>query len=82
MDKSEILNKLKKIVASVKDIDIGELEFVTDETTIKDDLGLNSIGVLYVVIAIEREFDISMQDADVSTFITVGDVVDFIYENY
>lgn len=81
MEKSEILEKLKEIVANVKDIDVKELDFVTDETTVKDDLGLNSIGVLYVVIAIERDFDVDMQDADVSRFTTVGDVVDFIYDN-
>ena len=81
MEKSEILEKLKEIVANVKDIDVKELDFVTDETTVKDDLGLNSIGVLYVVIAIERQFDVDMQDADVSRFTTVGDVVDFIYDN-
>ena len=81
MEKSEILEKLKEIVANVKDIGVNELDFVTDGTTIKDDLGLNSIGVLYVVVAIEKQFDVDMQDADVSRFATVGDVVDFIYDN-
>ena len=81
MNRKEILDKLKEIVASVKDIAVEELDFVTDETTIKDDLGLNSIGVLYVVVAIENKFDITMQDADVGQFVTVGNVVDFIEEN-
>ena len=54
MDRTEILCELKKIFASVKDVDIKELDFVDENTSIKDDLGLNSIGVLYIVVAIER----------------------------
>ena len=81
MEKIEIFDKLKEIVASVKDIDVKELDFLTEDSTIKEDLGLNSIGVLYVVVAIEKQFDVDMRDADVNNFVKVGDVVDFVYDN-
>ena len=80
MDRTEILCELKKIFASVKDVDIKELDFVDENTSIKDDLGLNSIGVLYIVVAIERQFDIDMQSVEAEKFVTVGDVVDFLSE--
>ena len=80
MDRAEILDKLKKIFAEVKDVDVKELDFVDESTSIKDQLGLNSIGVLYIVVAIEKQFDIDMQSGETDRFVTVGDVVDFLCE--
>ncbi|MBP5177716.1 MAG: acyl carrier protein [Clostridia bacterium] len=82
MKRNEILTKLKDIVAAVKGVDAVALDFVTEDTTIKEDLGLNSIGVLYVVVAIEKAFGVDMQSGDYGDFETVADVVDHIEEQF
>ena len=44
-----------------------------------EDLGLNSVNVLYLVIAIEEVFNIRFDDdTGVDTFKTVGDAADYI----
>ena len=42
------------------------------------DLGLNSVGVLYIVIAIEEFFGIEFENVGFGDFATIGDVVDYI----
>lgn len=80
MNRTEIFNKLKEIIKAT----IGESQKINDCTesdSLTDDLGLNSIGILYVVIAIEDAFNISFEDVGFNDFKTVGSVVDFIIEN-
>ena len=80
MNRTEIFNKLKEIIKAT----IGEspkINNCTESDSLTDDLGLNSIGILYVVIAIEDAFNISFEDVGFNDFKTVGSVVDFIIEN-
>lgn len=77
----EILNNLKKVVANVKGVELSTLDNVDENTKIREDLGLNSIGVLYVVFAIEQEFSIRFNELNFDSFITVGDVLNYIKQN-
>lgn len=79
--RDEVLNKLKELVANVKGVDIAELGFVNENTKIREDLGLNSVGVLYIVFAIEQEFNFRFEQLDFNSFNTVGDVLNYIEEN-
>lgn len=58
-----------------------DLSKVTYENDIVRDLGINSVGVLYMAIAIEKVFNVDMTQTSVTSFNTVGDVVSFIEEN-
>ncbi len=78
---NEILNNLKKVVADVKGVEISTLDNVNENTKIREDLGLNSIGVLYVVFAIEKEFNIRFNELNFDSFITVSDVLNYIKQN-
>lgn len=78
---NEILEKLKVVVSNIKGVSLKDLEFVDETTRIKEDLGLNSIGVLYTVFAIERTFNITFEDLDFDSFQTVGDVIKYIEKN-
>jgi acyl carrier protein len=51
-----------------------------EASSLVTDLGLNSVGILYIVIAIEEEFSIEFENVGFSDFKTVGDVVDYIEE--
>ena len=57
------------------ELDVASL---TEQSNLVTDLGLSSVGVLYVVIAIEEFFDIRFDDVGFADFKTVGDVIDYI----
>ena len=76
MDKKEILEKLGGIFQLV----MGDApDFAGNENAnLVDDLGLNSVGILYLVIAIEESFGIRFDDVGTSDLKTVAQVVDYI----
>ena len=55
-----------------------DLSTLTEASHLVNDLGLSSVGVLYVVIAIEEFFSIQFDDVGFADFKTIGDVVDYI----
>lgn len=55
-----------------------DLDSLSEASSLVTDLGLNSVGILYIVIAIEEEFSIEFENVGFSDFKTVGDVVDYI----
>ena len=78
MSRSEITEKLidvMKMAAPSSGIDIDKL---TENASLVTDLGLTSVGVLYIVIAIEEFFDIRFDDVGFADFKTIGDVIDYI----
>lgn len=80
MTKEKIIEKLKDIFKLVIHNNV-DLSKVTLETNIIKDLGVNSVGLVYLVIGIEEMFEVDMSEVTFNTFETVGDVVDFIKEN-
>ena len=77
MNRNDILEKLKGIFKIVVNNGV-DVNSVTEESNIALDLGVNSIGQLYMAIAIEKEFDVDMSEVAPSTFKTVSDVIDYI----
>lgn len=73
-----IFEKVRKLIAEQLDIDIDE---VTAESVITEDLGADSLDVVDLVMTFEDEFGIEIPDDAVETIKTVGDIVKFIEEN-
>ncbi len=48
---------------------------ITPEASLREDIGINSIGLLYMAMAVEEEFGIKFTNEDFSTIQTVGDVI-------
>ncbi len=80
MEKSDILKKVIEIYKVIIDENIDE-SMIKLETKIKEELGLNSVGMLYIIVAIEEQFDVVLHDQSIEKFVTIGDVVDYIYNN-
>jgi len=77
MEQSEVMDGVVKILTPwVKNQDA--LASVGMETSILDDLKVNSARLVDVVIAFEDEFDIEIADEDVDLVNTVGDAVNLI----
>ena len=74
MEKSEIQERIVKVVCQVLNIDA---EMVAPESNFVFDLGAESTQSVQLVAAFEEEFDIEME-AEALTVQTVGEAVDFI----
>ena len=74
---NEILERLAKLFESVfeNEVDISSL---STESRLIEDLGMNSIGLLYMAMAVEEEFGVRFTNDDFLTLKTVGDVIDKI----
>lgn len=51
---------------------------ITNDSILRRDLKINSYDFIQVICAIEDEFDIEIPDKDLTSLITVGDVVEYI----
>ena len=78
MNRQEIRTKLCEIMKlAMPNLEINE-ETMNESANLESDLGLSSVGVLYVVIGIEEMFGIRFDDVGFSDFKTLGDVIDYI----
>ena len=78
MSRSEIIEKLKEVIKMATGSDDAALDQVKESSLLTTDVGLSSVGVLYVVIAIEEFFSIQFDDVGFGDFSTVGSVIDYI----
>ena len=79
LSKDEIIVKLKDILLVADGGNADKIGAADENTRLSEDLGLNSVNVLYLVIAIEEVFNIRFDDdTGVDTFKTVGDAADYI----
>lgn len=74
---SELAEKVKKVLADTLNKDV---DMFTESANFIDDLGADSLDTVEVVIALENEFDITIDDDDAESLITVGEVVSYVTE--
>ena len=74
IDIQEKLNDIFKLtlVGDKKDQSYGE------DANLITDLGLNSVAMLYMVIAVEEYFNFRFDDVAFGDFTTIKDVIDYI----
>ena len=53
-------------------------ENLTLESNLREDVGINSIGMLYMAMALEEKYNIKFSNADFAGIVTVKDVVECI----
>ncbi len=73
---NDIFAKVKVVFADFLSI---EEESIVLESSIKDDLGVDSVDIVSLVSELEQEFSIKITDAEAAEFKTVGQVVEFIH---
>ena len=78
MTDNEILEKLKEIFRTALPDRADIMESVTLDSDLRTQVGLNSIGMICMVIMIEETFSVQFDDVGFNDFIRVKDVVDYI----
>ncbi len=75
MSREEILEKVRELIADKLGVDKDE---VTEEASLVDDLGADSLDLVDLVMVFEEEFDVKIEDEELENIKTVKDVVDGI----
>lgn len=52
-----------------------------DNTKIVEDLGLDSFAIVSMIADVENAYDIDLQDCDLTTFSTLGDLKKYLQDN-
>ncbi len=75
MSREEILEKVRELIADKLGVDKDE---VTEEASLVDDLGADSLDLVDLVMVFEEEFNVKIEDEELENIKTVKDVVDGI----
>ncbi len=70
-----MFEKVKELLVS--ELQINESD-ITLDAELSADLGINSIELADLVMICEEKFDLTIEDEDLHSFITVGDVVNYL----
>ncbi len=74
------MNTIEKIIEIFKNVFEDEIDIsaVKPEAELIRDIGMNSIGMLYMAMALEEEFNIKFANSDFGELHTVSDVATLI----
>jgi acyl carrier protein len=81
MDRQALVDRLKTAIREEPRIFVGKaLDLVQPEDRLREDVGMDSVGLLYLVMAVEEAFDLEVEDAEdlVEHFTTWGDLITYI----
>ena len=68
------IERLTKVFNAVFE-DSVDISTIQPEASLREDIGINSIGLLYMAMAVEEEFGIKFSNEDFANIQTVADVV-------
>lgn len=71
-----VFEKIREIIAEQTGKDVEE---ITLETNVKEDLDADSLDLFQIINDIEDEFDVSVEEPE--SIVTVKDAVDFVEKN-
>ena len=66
--------RLIKVFNTVFEVEISTAD-LKESASLREDMGINSIGMLYMAIALEEEFGIKFTNEDLQSLNTVADVI-------
>lgn len=81
MTRKEIFLKLKNLLQGVYPQAAERMECAGEQSLLVNDLGMDSMGLLCMVIAIEEAFEVDFEGTSLKDFTTVGSVIDYIEKN-
>ena len=70
-----VFEKVKSIICKELKLDPSK---VTEESSLKDDLGADSLDAVEIIMDIEDEFNIQIDDTEAENIKTVKDIVKYI----
>lgn len=79
LTKLEILNQTRLLLEPWTN-DPEELNQINEETNLLVDMGLDSVAILQLILAIEKHFNIAIQDSELDSdvFLKIANLIDII----
>ncbi len=74
----DTLETVRDILSKQLRIDKSE---INEETSIREDLGVDSLDVVEMLMSIEEEFGVVVPDDEVANLKTIGDVAKYVDDN-
>ena len=74
-----MFEEIRDIIAEQLSID--DLDELTLDTSLKDDLNADYLDAVEVIMALEDKYDIEIAEEDAENFKTIADIVNYIEEN-
>lgn len=68
-------DKIKEIICEFVKLDPAELN---EDTNLRSDLGLSSLDLVNIAVAIEDEFNTSISDREIARISTIGDIIAYL----
>lgn len=72
-----VLDKIKELLADQLEVEVDE---ITPETNVIDDLGADSLDIAEFIVNIEDEYGIVISEDELQDIVTVGSFADFVEE--
>ena len=79
--RGELVDEIKRLIVDSVNLQHIPLSDITESTTLfGEGLGLDSVDVLEIVVAVERKYGLRVRDAQTGqrTFRSVGSIADFV----
>ena len=80
LSREKIFNGLKEVLLMIDPSKKEIVDKITEDSRLVEDIGLASVSLLYLVIAVEEKFNIEFGDLGVDDFKTVKQTIDYIQE--
>ena len=74
-----IFEKIREIIA--EQLSVEDIEKITLETSLTNDLEADSLDAVEIIMALEEEYDIEIPDEVAEEFKTVGDIINYVKAN-
>ncbi len=74
---ADIFERIKKIIIEILDIDEKKISI---ESSLTDDLNIDSLDNVEFIMALEEQFEIEIPDEDAEKILTIKDAVDYVAE--
>ena len=72
------MDKMKKIICEYVDVSENDID---ENMSLQGDIGLDSFGLVSLVLDIESTFNVSIPESKLKEFQTLGDMYSFIVSN-
>lgn len=80
LTREEVFKGLKEVLLMIDPSKEEVVNNITEDSRLVEDIGLASVSLLYLVIAVEEKFNIEFGDLGVEDFKTVRQTIDYILD--
>ena len=82
MNKSEVVDQIKELIASELDANLEVAEIGEDASLFEDGLGLDSVAIVEFITILEDRFNIQFSDMDLTSemFRNISTIADFVIQ--